>query len=79
MGFCRADSEGKGRAARARTRRSLREMKPWKKGVINSLKIILGAAAGDAIGTGIGMLIKMLAQTVIRVQRKDGARVFGFC
>lgn len=38
-----------------------REMKPWKKGVINSLKIILGAAAGGAIGIGIGMLIKMLA------------------
>ena len=50
-----------------------------EKGVINSLKIILVAAAGGAIGTGIGMLIKMLAQTVIRVQRKDGARVFGFC
>ena len=38
-----------------------REMKPWKKGVINSLKIILGAAVGGAIGIGIGMLIKMLA------------------
>lgn len=50
-----------------------------EKGVINSLKIILGAAVGGAIGIGIGMLIKMLAQTVIRVQRKDGARVFGFC
>ena len=38
-----------------------REMKPWKKGVINGLKIILGAAVGGAIGIGIGMLIKMLA------------------
>lgn len=61
MGFCRADSGGKERAVRARTRRSLREMQPWKKGVINSLKIILGAAVGGAIGIGIGMLIKMLA------------------
>lgn len=32
-----------------------------EKGVINSLKIILGAAVGGAIGIGIGMLIKMLA------------------
>lgn len=38
-----------------------REMQPWKKGVLNSLKIILGAAVGAAIGIGIGMLIKMLA------------------
>ena len=36
-------------------------MQPWKKGVLNSLKIILGAAVGAAIGIGIGMLIKMLA------------------
>ena len=32
-----------------------------EKGVINSLKIILGAAVGGAIGIGIGMLVKMLA------------------
>ncbi len=36
-------------------------MKPWRKGVINTLKIILGAAVGGAIGICIGMLIKMLA------------------
>ncbi len=38
-----------------------REMQPWKRGVLNSLKITLGAAVGSAIGIGIGMLIKMLA------------------
>ena len=38
-----------------------REMQPWKRGVLNSLKIILGAAVGGAVGIGIGMLIKMLA------------------
>lgn len=38
-----------------------REMQPWKRGVLNSLKIILGAAVGAAIGIGIGMLIKILA------------------
>lgn len=38
-----------------------REMQPWRRGVHNSLKIILGAAVGGAVDIGIGMLIKMLA------------------
>lgn len=38
-----------------------REMKPWVKGVRNSLLIVLGAGLGAAAGIGLGMLAKFLA------------------